>query len=123
MQLSRVTPINIDVFEFLLPKLELMLVRPSYKGDEKTAEARFISYLQELSFDSEQTQKLIKNIEYWQRRVDDEYELMKKKQMAMSNYMPLITTNTIQEPRSIRLRLQEFLVLWQISIRSLPTRR
>lgn len=56
-----------------------MLVRPSYKGDEKTSEARFINYLQELSFDSEQTQKLIKNIEYWQRRVDNEYELMQKK--------------------------------------------
>lgn len=90
MQLSRVTPINIDVFEFLLPKLELMLVRPSYKGDEKTAEARFISYLQELSFDSEQTQKLIKNIEYWQRRVDDEYELMRKK---ADGYVKLYATN------------------------------
>lgn len=90
MQLSRVTPINIDVFEFLLPKLELMLVRPSYKGDEKTAEARFISYLQELSFDSEQTQKLIKNIEYWQRRVDDEYESMRKK---ADGYVKLYATN------------------------------
>ena len=90
MQLSRVTPINIDVFEFLLPKLELMLVRPSYKGDEKTAEARFISYLQELSFDSEQTQKLIKNIEYWQRRVDDEYVLMRKK---ADSYVKLYATN------------------------------
>lgn len=59
-----------------------MLVRPSYKGDEKTAEARFINYLQELSFDSEQTQKLIKSIECWQLRVDKEYELMKKKQRA-----------------------------------------
>lgn len=90
MQLSRVTPINIDVFEFLLPKLELMLVRPSYKGDEKTSEARFINYLQELSFDSEQTQKLIKNIEYWQRRVDNEYELMQKK---AENYLKLYATN------------------------------
>ena len=90
MQLSRVTPINIDVFEFLLPKLELMLVRPSYKGDEKTAEARFISYLQELSFDSEQTQKLIKNIENWQRRVDNEYELMRKK---ADSYLKLYATN------------------------------
>lgn len=67
-----------------------MLVRPSYKGDEKTSEARFINYLQELSFDSEQTQKLIKNIEYWQRRVDNEYELMQKK---AENYLKLYATN------------------------------
>lgn len=90
MQLSRLIPIQIDVFEFLLPKLELMLVRPSYKGDEKTAEARFINYLQELSFDSEQTQKLIKSIEYWQLRVDKEYELMKKK---AEGYLKLYATN------------------------------
>ena len=53
MILSKDIPEKIDVFEYLLPKLQLMTMPPSFEGDKRLPEVRFINFLQELSIDSD----------------------------------------------------------------------
>lgn len=90
MILSKNIPEKIDVFEYLLPKLQLMTMPPAFNGDTRLPEVRFINFLQELSIDPDKVQELDKNIEQWNIRTAHEFKLMKRRAIG---FLEMYATN------------------------------
>ncbi len=90
MKLSKDIPEKIDVFEYLLPKLQLMIMPSSHDGDTRTPKVRFINFLQELSIDSDRVLQLDKQIELWHIRATKEFDLMKRR---ANGFLEIYATN------------------------------
>ena len=78
MKLSKNLPNGIDIFEALLPKLELMTTLKGHNGGITEPELRFINLIQELSIDSNRAKSFIQKIDKWYSKLDKEHSKMKK---------------------------------------------
>ena len=109
MILSKDIPDKIDVFEFLLPKLQLMTLPPSFEGDTRLPEVRFINFLQELSIDSDRLKELEKTIELWNIKIAHEFDLMKRRangfiEMYATNYNKYFKTTKNYQTQASRMQ-------------------
>lgn len=109
MILSKDIPEKIDVFEYLLPKLQLMTMPPSFEGDKRLPEVRFINFLQELSIDSDKIKELEKNIEQWNIKTAHEFDLMKRRadgflEMYATDYNKYFKTTKNYQTQASRMQ-------------------
>ncbi len=63
MKLNRNFPTKIDVFENLLPKIELMVLGASSQTDLNEPELRFMDFLESLSVNSEGANALMYKVD------------------------------------------------------------
>ena len=109
MILSKDIPEKIDVFEYLLPKLQLMTMPPSFEGDKRLPEVRFINFLQELSIDSDKIKELEKTIEQWNIKTAHEFDLMKRRadgflEMYATDYNKYFKTTKNYQTQASRMQ-------------------
>lgn len=90
LKLSRDLPTKIDVFEYLLPKLDLMILEPKSQDEMNEPEMRFIDFLTSLSINSEDITELIYTVKGWIIKVDKEKALMVKR---ADRFLELYATN------------------------------
>lgn len=79
MKLNRNFPTKIDVFENLLPKIELMVLGASSQTDLNEPELRFMDFLESLSVNSEGANALMYKVDSWIIKVDKEKAIMEKR--------------------------------------------
>ena len=109
MILSKDIPEKIDVFEYLLPKLQLMTMPPSFEGDTRSPEVRFINFLQELSIDSDKIKELDNTIEQWNIKTAHEFDLMKRRaegflEMYATDYNKYFKTTKNYQTQASRMQ-------------------